>query len=143
MFWCVTLSFCVNLCHGVSLCVIVCHCVLRPSQSLVWFSTRGCVGGPVSVCCPTSLSPEAKQCYGVRLLVLHSLGIILLFRGLHILPPCSQNPFILGPDNINVPNLLAIFAEALKEEALSGSQEVHQRVIAILRHIQVRSGDLV
>ena len=41
-----------------------------------------------------------------------------------------------------MPKLLAIFAEALKEEALSGSQEVHQRVLAILRHIQVGCGDL-
>ena len=61
----------------------------------------------------------------------------------HCLGPCSQNPFILGPDNVNVPKLLAIFAEALKEEALSGSQEVHQRVLAILRHIQVSCGDLI
>ena len=79
-----------------------------------------------------------------RLLVLHSFtDISAFFRHLYILLPCSQNPFILGPDNVNVPKLLAIFAEALKEEALSGSQEVHQRVIAILRHIQVGSGDFV
>ena len=76
-----------------------------------------------------------------RPLVLHSFRAF--FRHLYILLSCSQNPFILGPDNVNVPKLLAIFAEALKEEALSGSQEVHQRVIAILRHIQVGSGDFV
>ena len=72
-----------------------------------------------------------------------SRDISAFFSRLYILLPCSQNPFILGPDNINVPKLMAIFAEALKEEALSGSQEVHQRVIAILRRIQVGSGDFV
>ena len=68
----------------------------------------------------------------------------MIFRGICLcLAPCSQNPYILGPDNANVPKLLAIFAEALKEEALSGSQEVYQRVLAILRHIQVSYGDHV
>ena len=67
--------------------------------------------------------------------------IFVIFRGICLcLAPCSQNPYILGPDNANVPKLLAIFAEALKQEALSGSQEVRQRVLAILRHIQVSYG---
>lgn len=48
----------------------------------------------------------------------------------------SQNPLILGPSNVNIPRILAIFAEALNEDALSFNPEVQGRVLAILKHIR-------
>ena len=49
----------------------------------------------------------------------------------------SQNPYVLGPNNQNVPQILSVFATALCEDALSHNLEVQSRVLTILRHIRV------
>ena len=49
----------------------------------------------------------------------------------------ANHPIILGPNNSNIPRIIAIFAEAFSVEALPASNEVHKRMVNITRQVQV------
>jgi len=50
----------------------------------------------------------------------------------------ANHPAILGQNGSNIPKLMAILGEAFHHDALDKSDEVGQRVVAIIRQIQVR-----
>ena len=49
----------------------------------------------------------------------------------------GNHPIILGPNNTNIPRIIAIFAEAFSVEALPATNEVHKRMVNITRQVQV------
>ena len=49
----------------------------------------------------------------------------------------GNHPQILGPNNGNIPRIIAIFAEAFSVEALPATHEVHKRMVNITRQVQV------
>lgn len=44
---------------------------------------------------------------------------------------------IIGQDNSNVPNVIKLFADAFAKSSIEASSVVGQRMILILRHVQV------
>ena len=136
----VYLCVCLSVCLSVFSCgravhnlILVVHCIMIICNSKAF--RRGCV---------LYMSENHCICHKFKILTFWPMQSNCILA--HVLKPstfcpCSRNPCILGPENQNVPKLLAIFAKALQTDALSGSQEVEQRVLSILRHIQVRSGE--
>lgn len=49
----------------------------------------------------------------------------------------ANHPAVLGPNGANIPNIMAIFAEAFHRSALDQDEETKPRVLAIIRQIQV------
>lgn len=49
----------------------------------------------------------------------------------------ANHPLIVGPQNSNIPRLIAVLAEIYAKEALPVSHPVSQRAVAILKQIQV------
>jgi len=49
----------------------------------------------------------------------------------------THHPLILGPNHANLPKLVAIIAEAFARDAISVEHKVAQRMISLLRQIQV------
>jgi hypothetical protein len=49
----------------------------------------------------------------------------------------SNNLYILGSSNENVPKILRIIGEVVSEDVLSNNNQVLQRLLAIVRHVQV------
>ena len=50
----------------------------------------------------------------------------------------ANHPLILGPENSNIPRIIAIFAEAFSVEAISQKNEVYKRMVNITKQVQVR-----
>ncbi|KAL0280849.1 UNVERIFIED_CONTAM: hypothetical protein PYX00_002016 [Menopon gallinae] len=48
----------------------------------------------------------------------------------------TNHPIILGPNNANIPKLIAIFSEAFFRDAFSLEDEIAKRIISIIRQIQ-------
>lgn len=51
----------------------------------------------------------------------------------------GNHPIILGPNNANIPRIIAIFAEAFAVEALPSTNDVHKRMVNITRQVQGNS----
>ncbi|CAF2813267.1 unnamed protein product [Rotaria sp. Silwood2] len=49
----------------------------------------------------------------------------------------SNNPVIIGPNNSNVPNVIKLFANAFAELSNELNSVVGQRMVFILRHVQI------
>lgn len=49
----------------------------------------------------------------------------------------SNHPVVLGNNNSNIPNLIAIFAEAFCRNAFTPEDEIAKRILCIVRQIQV------
>lgn len=49
----------------------------------------------------------------------------------------THHPLILGPNHANLPKLVAIIAEAFARDAIDIKHEVAQRMMRIVRQIQV------
>jgi hypothetical protein len=49
-----------------------------------------------------------------------------------------NNPVIIGQDNSNVPNVIKLFADAFEKSSIEVNSVVGQRMILILKHVQVR-----
>lgn len=49
----------------------------------------------------------------------------------------THHPLILGPNHANLPKLVAIIAEAFARDAISVEHKVAQRMISLVRQIQV------
>jgi len=49
----------------------------------------------------------------------------------------SHHPLVLGPNNSNIPSLIRIIAEAFLRDAIDRTHSVAQRMIMIVRGIQV------
>lgn len=49
-----------------------------------------------------------------------------------------NHPAILGPNNSNLPKLIAIIAEAFYQDAIQPEHAVAQRMLNIVRQIQVQ-----
>ena len=49
-----------------------------------------------------------------------------------------NNPIVLGQNNSNVPNVIKLFADAFAKAAIEVNSVVGQRMILILKHVQVR-----
>lgn len=49
----------------------------------------------------------------------------------------NNHPIVLGPNNSNIPRLIAIMAEAFLRDAIPAEHEVKQRMLHIIRQIQV------
>ena len=45
---------------------------------------------------------------------------------------------IIGQDNSNVPNVIKLFADAFAQSAIEVNSVVGQRMVLILKHVQVR-----
>ncbi len=45
---------------------------------------------------------------------------------------------IIGQDNSNVPNVIKLFADAFEKSSIEVNSVVGQRMILILKHVQVR-----
>lgn len=54
----------------------------------------------------------------------------------------ANNAALLGQDNANVPRIVAVMAEAFAREALNPKEEVSQRMVNLLRHIQMQVSTL-
>jgi hypothetical protein len=50
----------------------------------------------------------------------------------------SNNPVIIGQDNSNVPNVIKLFADAFAKSSIETNSIVGQRMILILKHVQVK-----
>jgi hypothetical protein len=50
----------------------------------------------------------------------------------------ANNVALLGQDNANVPRIVAVMAEAFARDALNPTSEVTQRMVCLLRHIQMQ-----
>ena len=48
----------------------------------------------------------------------------------------ANHPVVLGPDNANLPNLMAIFSEAFRKEAVDKTDDVTKRMLNIVRQLQ-------
>ncbi|XP_049800660.1 importin-5 [Schistocerca nitens] len=48
----------------------------------------------------------------------------------------ANHPLVLGPNNSNLPKLIAIIAEAFAKDAINTEHDVAKRMVAIIRHIQ-------
>jgi hypothetical protein len=46
---------------------------------------------------------------------------------------------IIGQDNSNVPNVIKLFADAFAKSSIEVNSVVGQRMVLILRHVQVSS----
>jgi hypothetical protein len=46
---------------------------------------------------------------------------------------------IIGPENSNIPNVIKLFADAFVKSSIEVNSLVGQRMVLILRHVQVRS----
>jgi importin-5 len=51
----------------------------------------------------------------------------------------SNNQALLGHDNANVPRIIAVMADAFARDALDPTSEVTQRMVRLLRHIQMQA----
>ena len=51
----------------------------------------------------------------------------------------SNNPVIVDQDNANVPNVIKLFADAFAKSSIEVNSVVGQRMVLILRHVQVSS----
>lgn len=49
----------------------------------------------------------------------------------------ANHPIVLGPNNSNIPNLIAIFGEAFHRDAFTVEDEIAKRILNIIRQIQV------
>ncbi len=49
-----------------------------------------------------------------------------------------NNPVIIGQDNSNVPNVIKLFANAFAKSSIEVNSVVGQRMVLILKHVQVR-----
>jgi hypothetical protein len=45
---------------------------------------------------------------------------------------------IIGQDNSNVPNVIKLFADAFEKSSIEVNSVVGQRMVLILKHVQVR-----
>lgn len=50
-----------------------------------------------------------------------------------------NNPVVIGQDNSNVPNVIKLFADAFARSSIEADSPVGQRMILILKHVQVKS----
>lgn len=49
----------------------------------------------------------------------------------------GNHPVILGPENSNIPRIIAIFAEAFSVEAVPQKNEVYKRMVNITKQVKV------
>jgi hypothetical protein len=56
---------------------------------------------------------------------------------MHILFFFRNNPVIIGQENSNVPNVIKLFADAFAKSSIEVNSVVGQRMVLILRHVQV------
>ena len=55
---------------------------------------------------------------------------------------CRNNPVIIGQENSNVPNVIKLFADAFARSSIEVNSVVGQRMVLILKHVQVRKSFL-
>ena len=71
---------------------------------------------------------------------LGDLAVFVFFNQQWIFLCFSRNhPLVLGTNNSNLPRILQIFAELFVHDVLSDDEDIRQRVISIMRQIQVNS----
>lgn len=51
----------------------------------------------------------------------------------------NHHPMVLGPNNTNIPSLIRIITEAFFRDAIDRSHDVAQRMIMIVKQIQVNN----
>jgi len=51
----------------------------------------------------------------------------------------ANNQALLGQENANVPRIIAVMAEAFSRDALEASSEVAQRMVRLLRLVQMQA----
>lgn len=81
--------------------------------------------------CICMISCEVISCVCTCIQCLHHSLFCIFFLLLR------NNTHILGKDNSNVPRILVIIAEAVAMGALEEDASVLQRLLAIVRHVQV------
>lgn len=50
----------------------------------------------------------------------------------------SKNPKIIGQDDANIPNVIKLFADAFAKLSIEMNSDIGQRMILLLKNIQVR-----